>query len=176
LTVNHWVAIENKHLGAGCFPFIPTRSLLNACCKLLFCSVLKKREINMKLGYTIIYVPNVEASLQFFVRAFGMQQKFLHESGDYGELNTGETTLSFASHELGAMNFVHGYVRANESVKPLGVEIALVTDDVRKAHASAIACGASEIAAPKDKPWGQTVSYVRTPDGMLLELCTAMGT
>jgi lactoylglutathione lyase len=129
----------------------------------------------MKLGYTIIYVPNVEASLKFFVQAFGMKQKFLHESGDYGELNTGETTLSFASHELGAMNFADGYVRANDSVKPLGVEIGLVTDDVPKAHANAIACGASELAPPKVKPWGQTVSYVRTPDGMLVELCTPVG-
>jgi lactoylglutathione lyase len=43
----------------------------------------------MKLGYTIIYVPSVESSLRFFNQAFGLQQKFLHESGDYGELNTG---------------------------------------------------------------------------------------
>lgn len=29
-----------------------------------------------------------------------------------------------------------------------------------------------EIAAPLDKPWGQTISYVRCPDGTLVELCT----
>jgi lactoylglutathione lyase len=83
----------------------------------------------MKLGYTIVYVPSVKASLSFFVKAFGMNQKFLHESGDYGELDTGETTLSFASHALGDMNFADGFIRANESAKPLGVEIALVTPD-----------------------------------------------
>lgn len=49
----------------------------------------------MKLGYTIIYVPSVESSLRFFGQAFGLQQKFLHDSGDYGELSTGETTLAF---------------------------------------------------------------------------------
>jgi lactoylglutathione lyase len=126
----------------------------------------------MKLGYTIIYVPSVAASLKFFIQAFEMKQKFLHESGDYGELDTGETTLAFASHGLGAMNFSNGYISASESTKPLGVEIALVTPDVQKAHASAIAHGATELVPPKDKPWGQTVSYVRTPDGMLVELCT----
>jgi lactoylglutathione lyase len=126
----------------------------------------------MKLGYTIIYVPSVAGSISFFVKAFGMKQKFLHESGDYGELDTGETTLSFASHGLGAMNFSDGYIRANESVKPLGVEIALVTTNVEKAHADAIANGAKELSPPTNKPWGQTVSYVRTPDGMLVELCT----
>jgi lactoylglutathione lyase len=126
----------------------------------------------MKLGYTIIYVPSVAASLKFFIQAFEMKQKFLHESGDYGELDTGETTLAFASHALGAMNFSNGYIGASDSAKPLGVEIALVTPDVQKAHASAIAHGATELVAPNDKPWGQTVSYVRTPDGMLVELCT----
>ena len=54
----------------------------------------------MKLGYTIIYVPNVAESLSFFESAFGLSRRFLHESGDYGELETGETTLAFASHEL----------------------------------------------------------------------------
>jgi lactoylglutathione lyase len=126
----------------------------------------------MKLGYTIIYVPSVAASLKFFVQAFEMKQKFLHESGDYGELDTGETTLAFASHGLGAMNFSSGYIGASESAKPLGIEIALMTPDVQKAHASAIAHGATELVPPKDKPWGQTVSYVRAPDGMLVELCT----
>ena len=46
----------------------------------------------MKLGYTIIYVPNVAESLSFFESAFGLSRRFLHESGDYGELETGETT------------------------------------------------------------------------------------
>ncbi|RZL31926.1 MAG: VOC family protein, partial [Rubrivivax sp.] len=27
---------------------------------------------------------------------------------------------------------------------------------------------------PVTKPWGQTVAYVRCPDGTLVELCTAM--
>lgn len=129
----------------------------------------------MKLGYTILYVPNVEASLAFFEAAFGLKRRFLHESGSYGELDTGETTLSFASHELGDMNFPGGHVRASDSAQPLGVEIALVTDDVAGAHQSAIRLGAREISAPADKPWGQTVSYVRAPDGTLVELCTPVG-
>ena len=28
----------------------------------------------MKFGYTIVYVPNVEASLAFFERAFGLER------------------------------------------------------------------------------------------------------
>jgi lactoylglutathione lyase len=129
----------------------------------------------MKLGYTIVYVPDVAASLQFFERAFGLKRRFLHESGTYGELETGETTLSFAAHELGDANFPGGHVRAHASAQPLGMEIALVTTDVMQAHQQAVACGARELSAPVKKPWGQVVSYVRSPDGCLIELCTPIG-
>lgn len=126
----------------------------------------------MKLGYTIVYVPDVPASLAFFEQAFGLQRRFLHESGTYGELETGETALAFAAHALGDMNFVGGHVEAHSSAQPLGFEVAFVTGDVAAAHARAVAAGAREMAAPVRKPWGQTVSYVRAPDGILVELCT----
>ena len=129
----------------------------------------------MKFGYTIIYVPDVAASLDFFTRAFGIERRFFHESGMYGELQTGETTLSFASHAMGDMNFPGGHVEAHRSAQPLGVEIGLVTPDVAAAHARALAAGATDRAAPADQPWGQTVSYLRCPDGSLVELCTPMG-
>jgi catechol 2,3-dioxygenase-like lactoylglutathione lyase family enzyme len=129
----------------------------------------------MKFGYTIVYVPDVAASLRFFEEAFGLSRRFLHESGTYGELDTGETTLAFAAHELGDMNLPSGHVRADSSPQPLGVEVAFVTPDVEKAHARAVSSGAVELSAPKAKPWGQVVSYVRCPDGTLVELCTPVG-
>ena len=126
----------------------------------------------MKYGYTIVYVADVAASLAFFEQAFGFARRFLHESGTYGELQTGETTVSFAAHDLGDMNFAGGHVHADVSAKPLGVELAFVTDDVAAAHARALHAGAKELAAPVAKPWGQIVSFVRCPDGTLVELCT----
>lgn len=129
----------------------------------------------MKLGYTIVYVPDVAASLSFFENAFGLTRRFLHESGDYGELDTGPTTLAFASLALGHTNFPEGFVAASDSQRPLGMEIALVTDTVAAAHAEALVNGATELKAPETKPWGQTVSYVRCPAGVLVELCSPMG-
>ena len=125
----------------------------------------------MKFGYTIVYVANVSASLAFFERAFGFSRRFEHESG-YGELDTGETTLGFAAHSLGARNLPAGYVAADASVQPLGMELAFVTENISEAHARAMRAGATEIKAPQAKPWGQIVSYVRCPDGTLVELCT----
>ena len=127
----------------------------------------------MKFGYTIIYVKDVNASLTFFEKAFGLKIRFIHESG-YGELDTGETTLAFATHELGSNNLPAGYVAADSSSQPLGIEIALVTDSVAEAHQRAIAAGAFSINEPIIKPWGQTVSYIRCPDGTLVELCSPM--
>lgn len=125
----------------------------------------------MKFGYTIAYVSDVKATLDFYKKAFGIETRFVHESG-YGELATGETTLAFASHQMGKKNLPDGYVSADSSPRPLGMEIALVTDDVDSAYARAISAGARSVSRPAQKPWGQTVAYVRCPEGVLLELCT----
>ncbi len=129
----------------------------------------------VSFGYTIVYVADVDSALAFFENAFDIQRKFITDEKDYGELATGETVLSFASHELGHSNFKGGYVSATDSSKPLGVEIALVCDDVDLAHRKAIEYGAAELKTPETKPWGQVVSYVRCPSGILLELCTPVG-
>jgi len=129
----------------------------------------------MKLGYTIVYVPQVAESLSFFERAFGLSRRFLHESGDYGELETGETTLAFASLALGKVNCPDGFVSASASAQPLGFELALVTPEVTASQAKALDSGAVEVKAPEAKPWGQVVSYVRCPDGTLVEICSLVG-
>ncbi len=129
----------------------------------------------MEFGYTIVYVQDVAASLGFFERAFGLKRGFLHESGAYGELDTGKTRLAFAQHDTARGNLGHDYVAADRSSKPLGIEIGLLTHDVPAACERATSAGATLLAAPQTKPWGQTVAYVRTPDGTLVELCTPMG-
>ena len=136
------------------------------------CWLIKERQ--MKLGYTILYVSDVEASLAFFEKAFEMPRRFYHESG-YGEVETGDTALGFASHQLGASNLPTGYVKADGSSVPLGMEIALVTNDVHSAYKKAVSAGAMSMREPMAKPWGQIVAYVRCPDGLLVELCSPVG-
>ena len=128
----------------------------------------------VKFGYTIIYVNDVDKTLSFFENAFGLVRNFLTPEGDYGELSTGETTLSFASHDLGKSNFNGGYKSVSDSEQPLGFEVALVTSDVDSAHSAALQNGAQELSPPQQKPWGQIVSYIRCPSGVLIELCTPL--
>lgn len=128
----------------------------------------------MNFAYTIVYVADVAASLAFFERAFGLRRRFLHESGGYGELETGATALAFAQHGVARANLGHDYLAADAADKPLGMEIGLACADVAAAHARAVAAGATSLSAPLTKPWGQTVAYLRCPDGTLVELCTPM--
>ena len=125
----------------------------------------------MKLGYTILYVEDVRRSLDFYAQAFGFSVKFLHDSGDFGELDTGSTTLAFSSRKL--MTELHKNPQVANAKAPC-FEIAFTTDDVAAAVACAVAAGAPLMQAPEQMPWGQTVAYVADLDGFLVEICTPM--
>ncbi|WP_349367650.1 VOC family protein [Salinarimonas sp.] len=123
----------------------------------------------MKLKYTILYVDDVEATLVFYERAFGLERGMLHPSGDYGELATGATTLSFSSRRL--MREL-GKAPAAPDAKAPTFEIAFETGDVPAAYARAVAAGARPVQEPREEPWGQTTSYVADADGYLVEICS----
>ncbi|KFF04039.1 VOC family protein [Flavobacterium reichenbachii] len=126
----------------------------------------------VKFGYTILYVDNVENSIAFYENAFGFSRKFVTPENDYGELITGETTISFASKKLANQNLKEGFLESNLTNKPFGIEIGLITDDVPETVQKATSFGAVLVAEPIEKPWGQIVAYVRDPDGFLVEICT----
>ncbi|MDY7539103.1 VOC family protein [Undibacterium sp. RTI2.1] len=126
----------------------------------------------MKFAYTIVYVESVSDTLNFYHQAFGFETRYLHESGEYGELETGDTVLAFASHAMGEINLDGHYQRADPNVPPFGVEFAFVTEDVAAAYAKAVSAGALAIKEPAQKPWGQIVAYVRSKEGSLIELCS----
>jgi lactoylglutathione lyase len=126
----------------------------------------------MRFGYTILYVEDVVRAIDFYERAFGLSRRFIADDATYGELETGNTTLSFAKHTLASQSIPGGYRRNDPAEQPPGIEIGFVTDDVPAAWDAALAAGATVVSPPKTKPWGQTVAYVRDGDGMLVEICT----
>ena len=126
----------------------------------------------MKYGYTILYVQSVKDTLQFYEQAFGFKQKFITPEGDYGELLSGETTIAFASEELGNSNFSKGFQQLKKDSKPFGVEMVFVTDNIETDFEQAIHVGAEEYEPIKQKPWGQKVGYLRDINGFLIEICT----
>ena len=84
----------------------------------------------MIFRYTILYVDDVPATMDFYERAFALTRGFLHDSGDYGELATGETRLAFSSRSL--MRQL-GKTPATADAKAPVFELAFETDDVDSA-------------------------------------------
>ena len=124
----------------------------------------------MELGYVIVYVEDVPATIAFYEKAFGLTRRFVDDSGSYGELQTGATTLSFAQEEFTPTRGLFHLNRAG--AKPGGSEIGLVSQDVAADFAAALAAGAVSVLEPMQKPWGQTVAYVSDLNGVLVEICS----
>ena len=122
--------------------------------------------------YTILYVHDVAQTLSFYRAAFGLETGFLHAAGDYGELITGETKLAFSS--LALMTALGKSVATAPPEKP-SFELAFETEDVPAALGRALAAGAVLVSDVTQMEWGQTVAYVRAPEGTLIELCTKIG-
>jgi len=128
------------------------------------------------LGYVILYVKDVPATMAFYEKAFGLARRFFHDDNGkaYGELETGAARLSFASLALAQDHLKQEVVAASPDKPPLGFEIALLTANVPESYAQAIKAGAIPVTEPAVKPWGQTIAYVRDTNGYLIELCTPM--
>lgn len=126
-----------------------------------------------RLGTIIYYVENVEKTMIFFEKAFGIKKSFIDPSGHYGQLETGATALGFASLELAKQNLPQGFGRITPKELP-GCEISFTAKDVQRSLSQAVKAGAELIAPAEEKPWGQTVAYVRDPNGILVEIASDM--
>ena len=126
----------------------------------------------MQFGYTILYVEDVPKTIAFYEAAFGLARSFVHEAGDFGELDTGVTALAFSSLRLMAEL---GKNPQRASADAPSFEIAFTTSDVAAAVQRAVDAGARLVQAPAQMPWGQTVAYVTDINGALVELCTPVG-
>jgi lactoylglutathione lyase len=128
----------------------------------------------MRFAYTILYVRDVLASVEFYEQAFGFDRRMVSEHADYAELATGDTVLALAANRFMEKNLLGGFVANDPGAPPAGFEIAFTTDDVEAAYESAIGAGARPVDEPHERPWGQRMAYVRDPDGILIELATPM--
>ncbi|MGI8414103.1 MAG: VOC family protein [Solirubrobacteraceae bacterium] len=131
-------------------------------------------EIELRLGWVIVYVEDPGRASAFYQRTFGLRGEFTAPDGSYAQLDTGPTKLAFASYALGEKNFEGGVERTGLDRKPANVEVTLVAQDVDSAYVRALRAGCTELAPPQDKPHGQRVAYLRDPFGTLIELATPM--
>lgn len=132
----------------------------------------KTMKMDIQYAYTILYVPDVPKTMEFYKKAFGFEQKFLTPENDYGEIISGTTTIAFANLELGNSNFKKGFTESKLSAKPFGIELAFTTLEVENAMENAIKNGAKILEETVTKPWGQKVGYLRDLNGFIIEICT----
>ncbi|HEU4582834.1 MAG TPA: VOC family protein [Polyangiaceae bacterium] len=120
-----------------------------------------------KLKYIILYVEDLDRAVGFYQKAFQLEEKM--RQGPYAEMNTGAVTLGLVTRD---------FVGEHTGIKlPAGggaSEIAFVVSEaaVPKQFEAALAAGGTSVLKPRKQPWGQLVSYVRDPDGHLVEICS----
>jgi lactoylglutathione lyase len=119
----------------------------------------------VRVAATIVYVADVPAALRFYARAFGLEAGFRAPDDSYATLAGEGAVLAFAAADLAP---------SDEAAQdpPAGFEVWVEAEDVPAALARALDAGAEPVQEPVLKPWGQTVAYVRAPDGVLIELGT----
>ncbi len=128
--------------------------------------------MDIQFAYTILYVKDVPKTLDFYKQAFGFEEKILTPENDYGEINSGITTLAFANLDLGKSNFKKGFLESKLDNKPFGFELAFTTSDVEETMKNAILNGATLLSEAATKPWGQKVGYLRDLNGFIIEICS----
>ncbi len=131
----------------------------------------------MKLGYVITYVDDVVETLSFYEKAFGLKIRMKFEENgivDYGEMETEGAILGFASNDFAPTLFEGDYQKSDLNNKPFGQEIVFISEDVHRSYNTAIENGAISLKEPIEKPWGQTVCYLRSKEGTLIEICSPM--
>ncbi|MDR6369144.1 putative glyoxalase superfamily protein PhnB [Chryseobacterium bernardetii] len=126
----------------------------------------------IKFKYVILYVEDVEQSMNFYKNTFDSEIKFITPEKDYGELLTGETSLSFASVSLANSNIKKGFITAKTEDQPFGMELGFTTNDVESLVEKAIQSGAVLYEDIAIKPWGQKTAYIKDPNNYLVEICT----
>ena len=128
----------------------------------------------VKFSYTILYVRNVPESIEFYEKAFGFERKFITPENNYGELISGDTTISFADIQLASSNLSNGFKVSVKDEKPFGIELGFTTENVELVFNHAVKMGATPLEKIKVKPWGQEVAYVQDINGFLIEICSPM--
>ena len=123
----------------------------------------------MKLDGIMIWVADVPATVAFYEAAFGLEIQMMDDAKTYAQLSTGETTLALAAESAAAANGIA--VRPHRPGEPpAAVQLAFVHDDVAAAYDRAVSAGAVAEVPLTEKPWGQTLGYLRDNNGFLVEL------
>jgi lactoylglutathione lyase len=115
----------------------------------------------VELGYVILYVEDLDASIAFYRDMVGLPYKFT--DAGYAEFGTDGT--KFALYERRRAEWLTG-----RPVMPgPAAEIVLLVDDVDACAARLSSAGVALLSGPADRPWGHRTLHIADPDGFVVE-------
>lgn len=115
-----------------------------------------------RIGYVILYVADLEASIAFYRDVLGLPHRFT--DAGYAEFGTAGTR--FALYERRRAEWLTG-----QAVRPgPAAEIVLVVDDVDAQVHRLADQGVTVLSGPADRPWGHRTVHLADPDGFVVEL------
>jgi lactoylglutathione lyase len=119
-----------------------------------------------RLGYAILFVSDIEASVRFYRDVLGMPLRFANET--YAEFATeGAKFALYARDALPELIGVHA--PAGPAPWPQG-EVAFFVEDPDGDHERLRRAGVTILAPPTDRPWGERTLHIADPDGNVVEL------
>lgn len=122
----------------------------------------------MRFGYTIIFVEDVERTVEFYERAFGLSRR--NVTPLFAQMETAGVTLAFGANRNERQELPIPFRENTLESDPAGFQISLVAEDVEAAYAKAVEAGAVAVVKPHVMPWGQTISRVRDLNGVLVSI------
>jgi uncharacterized glyoxalase superfamily protein PhnB len=124
------------------------------------------------LAYVVVYVSDVEKSVAFYEKAFGLKTRMTtgKERTAWAEMETGSTTLAFTPQDQRETVRSGGVKSHGTGEAAPNVLVSITYDDVHQAYKHAVENGAKGMAEPEDKPWGMKAGYVKDIDGILVQI------
>jgi len=114
-----------------------------------------------RIGYVILYVEDLEASVEFYRDVVGFAYKFT--DAGYAEFETEGTR--FALYERRRAEWLTGRTVAPGAAG----EVVVMVEDVDAWADRLAARGVEVLSGPADRPWGHRTVHVADPDGFVVE-------
>jgi lactoylglutathione lyase len=115
----------------------------------------------VEIGYVILYVEELAASVEFYRDVVGLAYKFT--DAGYAEFEAGG--VRFALYERRRAEWLTG-----REVRPgAGGEVVVMVDDVDACAERLAGLGVAVLSGPADRPWGHRTMHVADPDGFVVE-------
>jgi lactoylglutathione lyase len=114
-----------------------------------------------RLGYVILFVSDLAASVAFYRDVVGFEHKFT--DAGYAEFATGQTRFALYERRRAA------WLTGREPVPGPAGEVVVVVDDVDAQALRLCRLGVGVLSGPADRPWGHRTVHITDPDGFVVE-------